>query len=49
MSRLERLPGEGDTVEEEDYRFIVLDLEGRRAGQVQIERVDAEGTPATDV
>ena len=48
MNRLGRLPREGDTVKEEGLCFTVITLEGRRAGQVQIERTLVDDAPAAD-
>jgi CBS domain containing-hemolysin-like protein len=42
MQRLERMPLVGDEIEDSGYRFLVLDINGSRVGQVAISRAVEE-------
>jgi magnesium and cobalt exporter, CNNM family len=40
MSRLQRIPRQGDTFEYENHRFTVTAMEGNRVAQVKLEEID---------
>ncbi|NNE83640.1 MAG: HlyC/CorC family transporter [Alphaproteobacteria bacterium] len=40
MRSLQRIPEPGDVVEEQNFRFTVEDIKGRRVGRVRIDRLD---------
>ncbi len=42
MRKLRRIPEEGDTVEDQGYRFMVESLKGRRAERVRIDKTETE-------